>query len=1169
MRGDFSRWRRERQQNFNGVLHQQGRVLLDGDWNAQTNVTNDWQDIAGRDIIGAGVAAVPADEPDGFRIDAATIANVPGGEQVQLTVAPGRAWVDGLLVYLNGTPPITRVATYLEPPIQDPAAEEGTINAGTRDAVVLEVWREEINGFQLPDILIEPALGGPDTTERVHTAAAFRLMRLTDEQTCESIIGELEDDFENKGRLTASLVAPVVIAGDCPVAEGGGYTGFEHNLYRIEIAQTGGAAPMFKWSQFGGGLVGRGLFDAATKRLKITANAQAIVNSGLQEFYLEALEYDPALAAAPGLGHWRVTYGAEVTLGGDGQIVLPASGLVGSIPSSTASVFFRLWNGIEEIADFTAAAPANPLQDGILLQFDTPATGNYVAGDYWTFDVRAGDIPNEEILIDDAPPEGIEYHRAPLAVLNWQASSGQLAPEQIEDCRHVFRPLTRLAACCTFRVGDGVHSHGDFLTIQEAVDKLPAAGGEICVLPGVYEENVRVERKVNVTIKGCGVRSRIVAAEPEKGGDALPSIHVLDSENIRIASLAIEAHEKGVGVLLEGPTQNELKGAEGKRLPLHDITLEELHISAAARSAVEAHVGQFINIRDCRIEMRDVATDWPGIFFVGEDSLIEDNEIRVLPKRLEGAGTLAASDPALAGIIFNADAGPGGLQLGATSERVRVIDNLIEIGIGNGITLGSLQRINHDGVVIVDYIPAPTSGTDNPCAPCDDGDTSVPTTEFEDGTTLIAGGALYDILIKDNRIRRMGLNGISSVAFFNVAVTNELITVERLTIVCNEIRNCLLRPVAEVTPAMFDRIGYGGIALADVEYLVVRDNFIEDNSPDPRSPVCGIFVLHGEGIEISRNRISNNGARPFKFDDAAQAARAGRRGGIQIIHGLAPTVAMEFKEQQWPMQEGVPAVKVHENIVVAPLGQALVIGALGAVSVVGNQFTSRGVVRVENSTSFLAATVLIRNLGLSNELYFQLLNFNAVAGAKVKVPQEQVTDSPTASQTGGSSARSVGRLSRFLANGNVLFADNQCTLNLLEQGQSLAVSSVAIFSLDDIGFHSNQCDCDLLDDFILSQLVVFGISVRVSDNRFKEGIFNAALSAMTFGMLNTTTDNQATHCLLIRGWPQLVVSEPNIILQSLSTQSFCDRYKAVQREFGLVRMAGGRAFEQGEQDVAK
>src|SRR5215471_865113 len=198
MRGDFSNWRDERRHNFAGVLHQQGRVLLDADWNAQTAITNDWQDTAGQDIIGAGLAAVPANQPNGFKITAAS--HDVGKHKVNLKVTPGRVWADGLLAQLNGEPDpdssadVDRVATYLKPPVQDPAFDDSSIAAGVRDAVILEVWREEINGFQIPDLLIEPALGGPDTTERVNTAFAFRLMRLKDGDTCESIVGSLKDD---------------------------------------------------------------------------------------------------------------------------------------------------------------------------------------------------------------------------------------------------------------------------------------------------------------------------------------------------------------------------------------------------------------------------------------------------------------------------------------------------------------------------------------------------------------------------------------------------------------------------------------------------------------------------------------------------------------------------------------------------------------------------------------------------------------------------------------------------------------------------------------------------------------------------------------------------------------------------------------------------------------
>ena len=91
MKGDFSKWQFDEYDNFAGVLHQQGRVLLDADWNAQTRITNHWQDTAARDTIGPGVAAVPADEHEGFEV---TNAEVEGG-QVQITISPGR--VSGIL----------------------------------------------------------------------------------------------------------------------------------------------------------------------------------------------------------------------------------------------------------------------------------------------------------------------------------------------------------------------------------------------------------------------------------------------------------------------------------------------------------------------------------------------------------------------------------------------------------------------------------------------------------------------------------------------------------------------------------------------------------------------------------------------------------------------------------------------------------------------------------------------------------------------------------------------------------------------------------------------------------------------------------------------------------------------------------------------------------------
>lgn len=1109
--------------NISGVLHQQGRVMSDSDLTEGELLELAWNGQAGRDIIGAGMCAVPAAEPQGFRIESAFVS---GGE-VHVTVRPGRAWIDGILTRLSGTPAhllaaVERLASYFGPPIADPQPAPTTIDDGVRDAVILEASEEALHGFQYPEPLIEPALGGPDTAERAFVNFRFRLLRLDEGEDCNTILDRLRDDPASKGRLSVTLEPVFTRAGDCPVVGGGGYTGFEHHLYRIEIADTAPAdPPRFKWSQWNGGLVGRGRFDASETPAHVTIDAgrAAIVNSGLAEFYLEALQYDELA------GTWNVVYGTTATLNPDHDLELAAPPAFGTLPATTDSVFFRLWNHketteeqtirIAEIASFTDAVNPVELRDGIRLVFDPPSAGNYRPGDYWTFTVRAGEISNPAVLIDDAPPTGIVYHRVPLAEINWTAEDTAISGS-IEDCRHPFHPLTRLATCCTRRVGDGIQSHGELTSIQAAIDSLPAAGGQICVLPGTYTENVRITNRRDVILSGCGKRSRLVSNPPQgELAQADPVIHIVNSTGIHIESLAIEAHDSGYGILVETQVVGAL---ERRPLPVLDIVLSKLFIRAATRSAIEVRGARFVTIEHCDIEMRDVAGSWPGVFVTAEDVLIERNTIRVLP-------VPQSTDP-LTTFVAVGGVGLGGLQIGGTSERVRIIDNLIQGGRGNGITLGSVIVVNADDQDTGKNIAWPVF-PDDPCQPCLPGDSHFPDNGGGDegGTRTLSAGMLYDIHIERNRILDLGMNGIGVAAFFTLDKVDEFITVERLTIVTNCIRGCLRRPLAPIDAAMIDSMGYGGIQLADVSYLLIRENLIEDNGPSHLEPVCGVYVLHGEGIEISTNRILNNGA---KTAEPATQAKGGRRSGIHIAYAIAPTIATAFGDLSFPVQNGVPALKVHDNIASQPLGQALSAVALGPVAVQGNQFTSRGVVPRTDGAPFLGATVHLFNLGLSNEVYWQLVLFSAIRNGQLttkSVPSAS-NDAVVIAQPGLDDLR----IGQYLANGNILFSDNQCTLDLLETGLSLSFASVLILSLDDIGFHANQCDCNLLDDVVLAQTILFGTSLRASDNRFKEGLRNALYSAVTLGVLNTTTANQATHCLLIRGWTGLVVHQLNTIL---------------------------------------
>src|SRR6266545_1995200 len=124
-------------------------------------------------------------------------------------------------------------------------------------------------------------------------------------------------------------------------------------------------------------------------------------------------------------------------------------------------------------------------------------------GDFWIATLRPG-IDNPIVPFEIAanengvPPDGPRHFYAPLALM--QAKDGFIV--EYEDCRRRIRPLND-DACITFTVGDGVCSKGDFRSIQQAIDSLPGAGGTVLVLRGLYEQQVVIEDRKNVTLLGC------------------------------------------------------------------------------------------------------------------------------------------------------------------------------------------------------------------------------------------------------------------------------------------------------------------------------------------------------------------------------------------------------------------------------------------------------------------------------------------------------------------------------------------------------------------------------------------------------------------------------------------------------------------------------------------
>ena len=1121
MRGDFSRWQFHSRDNFNGVLPQQGKLLIDADGIDQTRIANRWQQVAARDWVGP-VAAVPASEPASFQISGAVL-NFDG--TVTLSVGTGHIWADGMLAQLGRAGVVKRTATWLEPPIVPHQGSSSTA-AGAQDVVVLELWQEAINGYQNPEDLIEPALGGPDTAERLHTGMAFRLARLATGETCDSI----SYNDTGLGRLTASLQPITVIAGDCPIPVGGGYSGFEHRLYRIEIADVAGATTAsFKWSRENGGLVGRGAFQPGPNTLTISANLVAITTAGQPGFYVEIEQWDAAR------GNWQVVCGAPATLNHD-ILTFMGPAAFGAYPAA-GDVFFRLWDGIEPLTDFPVQASPNQLENGIFLQFDAPALGNYRPHDYWLFPVRAAGIANREILIDNRPPEGIVYRRVPLAEITWDTTGHA---QSIEDCRAVINPLTSRRGCCTRQVGDGLTSFGQFTSIQKAIDSLPPEGGEVCILAGRYFESITIAGRTNVSLHGCGHRTRIASPslQPGKATNTGAVITIVNSHDIHLRSFVVEAADGDIGIHLalfiptSGPIG--LTADSSKPSGVFDVTMCNLIVIASNRAAVSMEQARDVRLEESLIAMRDVLSGSAAVYVSGQEIHVNRNWVGPITAGILPAIVIADLSTTVVGPKLSASSGaivmakaPCGIQIAGISRDIYVRYNEIEGGSGNGITLGGLIFVDENGTQVNGDAGSDPGGTQNPCS---GGTLEVPPTVVTGGQTVhvVVDGHLTNLHIENNRIRNMGLCGIGPIGFFNLRVTQEIVTVDGLWIVANEIANCLRRTLTQFANALSTTIGYGGICLPDVTRTFIRDNLIQNTGVSLADPVCGIFVLHGAQVEISRNQIQDT--RDWSKADAN--ALSGFRAGIALIM-VTPLDAPGAAQSPWlntkgsvsggPMlyQHGTPALCIQENVVDIPLGLSLVVAGLGAFSIRGNHFSTGGALAGQTIT--LARSIVIFNFGTplespapvskSAELLALLAAMNA--GASTAQAYQTVL---------GSLSTIVGAI----ALGPVIFSQNRCSLHQVFRAPA-ALASILIATFDDLGFHDNQCWAATGVREVSCDAMLVGISTRVTGCRFQELPRTVLYSAITFGLLNITSLNEASNLLAPLGPAAHSVTTGNVV----------------------------------------
>ncbi|HMH22228.1 MAG TPA: DUF6519 domain-containing protein [Puia sp.] len=1146
MGSDISRINFDAAKHYKSVRMQQGRVLTDDDYNEGNRIQEDDLRKSRVDIIG------PYGSPDdGWLISSPRIDK----GLINFDILAGVLYLGGLRLELEQLETYRLQKDWLQQPA-DLDKMPPFSDKPRYDLVFIEAWQQTVTAVE-DDALFEVALGGPDTTtrlrnmRRVHLATDIGTCDCSDawQQLIKNWAGEKLGAVQNYLRVPDEWLK--VSYGDtglppdlCTPTAAGGYLGAENQAIRVQITDPGN----FTWGFDNASPLYRVQISADQKTITLLTDPKDQYHWPLSGQVVELLPWSAVLSDGEKLaemtGHlttvdasydpdsnvFTLLDAVPATLGVDWtkrddfpDLDKPApSDIVDRKPAEYW--YLRVWNRGDDLSS-PAKIPitAGPVALGHT-GLEVTITGNdSVAGDFWVIAARP-ESPNLVVpweLEKGMRPMGPARWFAPLAVLRWTPDpNGKLSVgEFVHDCRKKFNPLTADDCCCTFSVGDGIKSFGDYNSIQQAVDALPSQGGKICVLAGEHVANVRISQKKQIRISGCGDQS-IVRPGPKQITD--PIFSIANAQKIRIDQLTL--------VALDGTAIEVLDDAKGTTAS-STITIHENNILAFVNAirirVLEAANDNDITISYNRIGMVDRADGALGgvaIFSAADKVLIERNRIIVVPQpdpkdpddpRPKDPSGGDPFDPCrdiqktyangfsikfqvfllLKYVILYMPSFRvrknyntlGGIQIGSGSERVRIWQNEITGGRGNGITLGDLPVPNAQGAQLYTFTFA---------------------------KTIYTYSALYEIDIEGNTILQMSLNGISAVQQFDTAP--HIVHIDDITIYRNEIRNCAQFIPAKIAAAAVPYVAFGGVVLHDTQHATIAENRIEENGQSYLDPICGVFILYGERTELSSNKIVNNGmfVEPTVLLTKTPIPRQGARGGIVVMMSFKAPDLKNVLAGNTPSFDGVPAVNVNDNIVHQPMGHALFLVAFGPVSVVSNQFTSQATDPV-NPLATLGTMVMILDLGVSKDtllLDFQLLaNINPAAFLAL-------LSNPAFQQ--------LLRILEYLPSGKVMFSDNQGTLDMRSDTKTVCLSSILIASLDDIAFNSNQSECagfiSLLKgnttlDIVLVNTVLAGASVRSNDNRFMDGLTLTLYSLFSLGFMNTAVGNQATRCLMAFG----------------------------------------------------
>lgn len=551
MSSDISRSFRDRQDPYTGVVSQQGRVILDRDFNAQQDIVSGEIEEATLDIVG------PFGTPDdGFAISTPE-ASPPGPplwsppapqELTHATVPdflikPGTMYVGGQRVCWPARQQDVGITySYFD----QPDWVSPTVGYGLHEAVYLHLLELEVSATEDPDLL-DVALGGIDTTQRLRLLRRVRRQSveatgcigawasLVTSALAEGLVFDADNmQFLPQVKLKAGFTQTSTSTDPCDPIATGGFLGPDNQVIRVQIAPPVGTATIpteLLWGWDNASFMYRVVQPLSSNTmLQLTRDPPDAYHLPQTGQVVEILRTAAIIESEPDetdpTGRSTIVRciaeptGFVTTLsqpygppagGGSVNYLSLTDGLPPAYANDTNPLFVRVW---QARLPFTAGRPveltdpSSNTTTGVEVTLSLPKGGRATAGCYWSLAVRPSTpqgIYPERLLQTPQSPDGPRQWACPLAVIDWRTAQGPV----VADCRSKFESLVALTrrkpGCCTVSVGTDDLAG---TTLQKIIDAAALLADEVqvCLGPGVFAlaEPLRLtSAHNNMTIEAC------------------------------------------------------------------------------------------------------------------------------------------------------------------------------------------------------------------------------------------------------------------------------------------------------------------------------------------------------------------------------------------------------------------------------------------------------------------------------------------------------------------------------------------------------------------------------------------------------------------------------------------------------------------------------------------